>query len=542
MDQLAPRAHGRVVVLLPTAADAERTAVVLAEARVETTFCADLGEVCRELRHGADAILLTDDAIFGDSCGRLAEAVREQPAWSSVPIVVLAREGAVLHVQQAAGEAVRGLTVLERPVHVHTLVSMIQASLRARRHQYQIRDAILLRDQQAAALQAQEERLRRLDRKKDEFLATLAHELRNPLAPIRTGVDILRTGPSTAVTERTLGVIARQVGHMVRLIDDLLDVSRITRGKLELKRARVRLGDVVSAAIEASRPFIDHGRHRLDVSVEDESLCLDADLTRVAQIVSNLLNNASKYTPPGGLIELSARREGASVGIQVRDNGMGIPPEQLEHVFEMFSQVNRTLDSVQSGLGIGLALVRTLAEMHGGSVTATSPGTGCGSTFRVSLPLAAELTDEPPAPAPKPSEAPRGTRRVLVVDDNDDAADLLALMLEQRGYVTSVAYKGAAALDAVRATTPEVVILDIGLPDMSGYDVARALRRSAELGSTPVLIALTGWGTRDDRQRAMDAGFDLHLTKPVDLELLDDALARVDALVRRRSAVLAVAG
>jgi signal transduction histidine kinase/ActR/RegA family two-component response regulator len=541
MDPMAPRAHGRVVVLLPTAADAERTAVVLAEARVETTFCADLSEVCRELRRGADAILLTDDAIFGDGCGRLAEAVREQPAWSSVPIVVLAREGAVLHVQQAAGEAVRGLTVLERPVHVHTLVSMIQASLRARRHQYQIRDAILLRDQQAAALQAQEERLRRLDRKKDEFLATLAHELRNPLAPIRTGVDILSAGPSAEVTERTLGVIRRQVGHMVRLIDDLLDVSRITRGKLELKRARVRLGDVVSAAIEASRPFIDHGQHRLDVSVEDESLCLDADLTRVAQIVSNLLNNASKYTPPGGLIELSARREGANIGIRVRDNGMGIPPEQLEHVFEMFSQVSRTLDSVQSGLGIGLALVRTLAEMHGGSVTATSPGPGCGSTFRVSLPLAAELEDEPPAPAPKPNEAPPG-RRVLVVDDNDDAADLLALMLEQRGYVTSVAYKGTAALDAVRASTPQVVILDIGLPDMSGYDVARALRRSAELGSTPVLIALTGWGTRDDRQRAMDAGFDLHLTKPVDLEMLDAALARVDALVRRRSAVLAVAG
>jgi signal transduction histidine kinase/ActR/RegA family two-component response regulator len=538
MQRTGPLSRGRVVVLMPTTSDTERTVALLAEERVEATPCVELAAVCRELRNGADAILLTDDAIFGDGSGQLAEAVRGQPEWSSVPIVVLAREGAVLHVQQAAGEVLRGLTVLERPVRTHTLVSMVLASLRARRHQYQIRDAMLLRDQQATTLQAQEERLRKLDRKKDEFLATLAHELRNPLAPIRTGVDILSAGAEPEVAERTLGVMRRQVGHMVRLIDDLLDVSRITRGKLELKRERVTLGAILGAAIEASRPVIDRGGHHLEVKVEDPSLCLDADLTRVAQIVSNLLNNSSKYTPHGGRIELEATRTGSSVHIEVRDNGIGIPLEHVDHVFEMFSQVSRPLDPAQSGLGIGLALVRTLTEMHGGSVTAASPGTNHGSTFAVTLPLAAALEGDAESTIAGAQVPAKAARRVLVVDDNDDAADLLALMLERRGYRTSVAYRGSSALKAASASTPEVVILDIGLPDMSGYEVARELRQSG--GATLVLIALTGWGTRDDQQRAFDAGFDLHLTKPVNSEVLDAALARLDELERGRAAMRAV--
>lgn len=656
----APGATGRVLVLMPTARDAERVVALLGEVEAQGVVCAGLAELCRELRKEADAVLLTEEIIAGDSAGQLAEAIRAQPAWSAVPVVVVAREGATSQVQQATSEAQRGI-IIERPVRTRTLLSVVQSALRARRHQYEIRDAIAARERQAAELSAQEEKLRfalwagglgswdldldsleltcsafcktthgrdadqpftyldwrevihpddrsfvlaaieqsatagaeynveyrvawpdgqvrwvmargratgggrgearrvvgvtldvterkrtdealrasrselgrqadqlrDADRRKDEFLATLAHELRNPLAPLRTGVELLSEAPEAAIAQRTLGVMRRQLDHIVRLIDDLLDVSRITRGKLELRRERVSLAAIIDAAVEASRPFVDRNRHDLRVSVSDGSLCLDVDLTRVAQVISNLLNNASKYTPPGGQITLSAARDGGEIVIDVRDNGRGIPADRLDEVFEMFSQVTGAPGAAQGGLGIGLALVRRLVEMHGGSVRAESAGPGAGSTFTVRLPLGPEGEDaHAPEPEAAPARRPAGTR-ILVVDDNNDAADLLALMLEKAGYLTDVAYDGPSALAAAKTCPPDVVILDIGLPGMSGYDVARALRRATS--SVPLaLIALTGWGTREDKQRALEAGFDAHLTKPIDARLLHDALAAVE--------------
>jgi len=515
--------RARVLVLLPSTKDAHRTVSLLEEAKVPATACADLAELCQKVRAGADAILITDDVILSDSSGFLAEAMREQPPWSSVPVLVLAREGSSPHVQKVASNELTSLTIVERPVRMHTLVSLVLTALRARQHQYQIRDAMLVREQQSAELRAQEERLLEADRRKDEFLATLAHELRNPLAPIRTGLQLLSGEPPPETARHALAVMQRQTSHMVRLIDDLLDISRITRGKLELRRERVTLGAIVDAAVEASRPFIDWSGHELRVSVAAPSLVLDADLTRLAQVLSNLLNNACKYTSRGGAIELVADRNGDEVVIEVRDSGVGIPPHRLTDIFEMFSQV----DHAHGGLGIGLALVRRLVEMHGGTVRASSEGTGTGSTFIVRLPLARGAVSQREAtPAALPPEL-RTEQRILVVDDNDDAAELLALMLEQSGYSTQVAHDGPAALAAVQSWHPEIVILDIGLPGMSGYDVARALRNEVRVADL-ALVALTGWGTERDKRDAAAAGFDAHLTKPVDARDLQRVLTRLE--------------
>jgi two-component system, sensor histidine kinase len=503
--------------------------------------------LCREMRVGASAVLLTDEYLSSDSNGELAEAVREQPPWSSVPIVVLAREGTTQRLESRMAGSLSSMTVVERPVHTRTLLSVILSALRSRRNQYQIRDALLLREQQAAEMRAQEERLRsallalqksqaelarqaeqlrEAGQRKDEFLATLAHELRNPLAPIQTGLDLLARSRDPDKLDHALEVMHRQLRHMVRLIDDLLDVSRITQGKLELKRSQIKLEEIIDTAVEASRPAIERRKHTLTVDVQDAGLIFDADLTRMAQVLSNLLNNAAKYTPAGGHIDIVARRDGDFGVIEVRDDGIGIPPEHLERVFEMFSQVHRATEGSRGGLGIGLALVRSLVELHGGTVTAASTGQG-GSRFSVKLRLAPEQCL---GPAPRPSVFPgrADKKRVLVVDDNDDAADMLSLMLEQAQYTTNKAFDGPSALAVIESWTPDVVILDIGLPGMSGYDVARELCRTGRRSQLE-LIALTGWGSSEDRQRAFDAGFDVHLTKPVDAEKLYGALAMLEA-------------
>ncbi len=538
----------RVLVLMPTVRDAERTALLFQEGGVSSTVCFDVPMLCREMGKGAGAVLLADEAMAGDAANQLAEAMRDQPPWSAVPLVVLAREGTTQRIGTIATDWISSMIVVERPVRTRTLLSVILSALRSRSNQYQIRDALLLREQQATELRGQEERLRSAllalqtsqaelarqaeqlresGRRKDEFLATLAHELRNPLAPIQTGLDLLARSREQGKSDHALGVMHRQLGHMVRLIDDLLDVSRITQGRLELKRSRVALREILDTAVEASRPSIERREHTLELEIEDSQLTFDADLTRLAQVVSNLLNNASKYTPVGGSITLSARQEGDNGVIEVRDNGIGIPRQHLEHVFEMFSQVNRSTEGSRGGLGIGLALVRSLVELHGGTVSAESEGTSRGSTFTVKLPLGAGQTSG--AESKRTAEhRPRDRRRVLVVDDNDDAADLLSLMLEQAEYDTTKACDGPSALAAVESWTPDVVILDIGMPGMSGYDVARALRRN-EHGGELDLIALTGWGSQEDKQRAMDAGFDVHLTKPVDAEKLYGALAKLKA-------------
>lgn len=376
------------------------------------------------------------------------------------------------------------------------------------------------------------EALRDADRHKSEFLATLAHELRNPLAPMRSGLQMLRlAGDAPETVCKLREMMERQLMQMVRLIDDLLDIARINRGQVELKKERVALRQVVETAIETSLPAIESMHHDFNVDLGDAALNLDIDPVRIAQVISNLLNNAAKYTPRNGCIALSVRHSEDAVLIAVTDSGAGIPAGAFDTIFEMFTQVGRNIDQAQGGLGIGLWLARRLLEMHGGSITGASPGIGLGSTFTVRLPLADEEPEEATArPAAGEAGSEAGSLRILVVDDNVDAADTMAALLEMFGHVTGVANDGHQALQKAKEFRPHAVFLDIGLPGMNGYEVARTLRNTPGLDKA-ALIALTGWGAADDRARAREAGFDHHLTKPAELDTIENLLGDVARLV-----------
>jgi len=363
--------------------------------------------------------------------------------------------------------------------------------------------------------------LKESDRRKDEFLAILAHELRNPLAPIRNAVQILRAkGPPAPEMQWAADVIDRQVHQMSRLVDDLLDVSRITRGKIQLQKERVELAAVVNSAVEASRPLIDKGRHEFTVTMPSQPVHVEADLTRLSQVFLNLLNNAAKYTERGGRIGLTVEREGDQVLVRVKDTGIGIPTEMLPRIFDMFTQVDRSLERAEGGLGIGLTLVERLVERHGGTVEAHSEGPGKGSEFVVRLPIAVE-GEGPRRHAPNvDTEDPTAEsgRRILVVDDNRDSADSLGMLLRTLGSEVRTAHDGLEAVATAAAFQPDVVLLDIGLPKLNGYEVARRIRDLR--GQGVVLIAVTGWGQAEDRRLSREAGFDHHLTKPINLGAL----------------------
>ena len=359
------------------------------------------------------------------------------------------------------------------------------------------------------------------DRRKDEFLAMLAHELRNPMAPIVNAVQLLRMpGASGAVAQRALDALDRQAGHMVRLVDDLLDLSRITTGKIELRREPVTLASIISHAVQTSAPLMDQFEHEFETIAPDAEITLYADRTRLSQVVSNLLNNAAKYSPAKSKIELLAERSGDELVLRVRDTGMGIKPEMLDEVFGLFVQSDRTSDRAQGGLGIGLTLVKSLVEMHGGSVSAFSEGLGKGSEFSIRLPIADELAGMASSSrAPTPPTDSGQTVRIMVVEDNEDIRETMKDMLEFWGHETSVAVDGPSGVEGVLAVRPDVAFIDIGLPGLDGYEVAAALRKRAP-DLTTRLVALTGYGRPEDRERALAAGFDDHLVKPVTSEEL----------------------
>ncbi len=383
--------------------------------------------------------------------------------------------------------------------------------------------------------QAEQER-RAADRRKDEFLATLAHELRNPLAPIRQAARLARAPLATPEQQRwSTEIIERQVNHMALLLDDLLDVSRITRGTLALRRERVQLAEVIAAAVETSRPAIEARAHTLRVEIPETPAWLQADRLRLAQVLANLLNNAAKYTDRGGHIALWTSLEGTSLSIHVRDDGIGLDGVALSRVFEMFSQVTSSIERSEGGLGIGLALARGLVEMHGGRVEARSDGPGRGSEFIVHLALAADAAlPSPAAPTERVVHAV-SERRILVADDNVDAAESLAVLLRLEGHVVEVVHDGEQAVRAARSFQPEVVLLDIGMPRLNGYEAARRIRTGAA-GGALALIAVTGWGQREDRRLAAVAGFDHHLTKPVDFDRLLALVVAVGEAPRRDAA------
>lgn len=367
--------------------------------------------------------------------------------------------------------------------------------------------------------------LKEAGRRKDEFLAMLGHELRNPLAPIRSALEILKITGDEAAAERARATIGRQVGQMVRLIDDLLDLSRVSRGQIRLQKQPIDLAVAVHDAVETSRPLIEARGHTLAIALPPKPIYVDADLTRLAQMFLNLLNNSAKYTEPGGRIELTVETEGSEAVVRVRDTGVGIDTEMLGQVFEMFTQANPSLE----GLGIGLALVRQLTEMHGGTIQATSQGPGQGSEFVIRLPISGAplQVDKAARSGGKDLVSTSGQSRVLVVDDNQDAAESLSVLLQMWGNEVQTAFDGLQAVEVAEAFQPDVVLLDIGLPKLNGHDAARRIRERRKSGV--ILIALTGWGQEEDRRSSQDAGFDYHLVKPVEVDTLRELLAGIRA-------------
>ncbi|MGE3276830.1 MAG: ATP-binding protein [Vicinamibacterales bacterium] len=499
----------RLLVLAPTSRDGATAQQVLATAGVPVQVCGSLASLLAELSTGAAALLLAEEALPDARTTALRRWLADQPPWSDLPLLILARAGADSADLAEAVRTLGNVTLIERPVRVATLVSAVRTALRARARQYEIREHLAERAQAEAAL-------RLADRRKDEFIATLGHELRNPLAPLLTGVHLLKAASADPETTRVQQIMERQVTHLVRLVDDLLDVSRVTRGLIEVRREPVDLATVLRAALETSQGAFESARLGLAVDIPAVPMPAHGDQVRLTQVFANLLTNAAKYTGAGGRVWLSARRTGDRWTVSVRDTGVGIPASHLESVFDMFTQVDGPGRGAQGGLGIGLTLARSLVEMHGGTIEARSAGPGTGSEFVVTLPATAA-----PALARGPVAAAGSLppQRILIVDDNEDAGEMLATLLAGQGAEVSVARGGMEALAQLERFHPDSVLLDIGMPGMDGYEVARRIRDTPAYRDL-LIIALTGWGQPNDRQRSREAGFDHHLVKPPDLDRL----------------------
>jgi signal transduction histidine kinase/ActR/RegA family two-component response regulator len=508
----------RVLALGPAGKDAALIGSMLRDVGMECLFFETSIQLEYALRTGAGALLVAEEAVLGGAQTMLVEYVRDQPAWSELPILILTSRESTSPVVVQFMELLGNVTLIERPMRIAVLISALRAALRARQRQYQIRQNIAER----ARI---EESLRDADRRKDEFLAALAHELRNPLAPISNTLHLLRSQcGSNQKAVQAHDVIRRQVQHLKRLVDDLLDVSRITRGKVTLRREIVDLATIVRNAVETSRPLIESAGHKLEVSLPPGPVQLHADPVRLAQALANLLNNAAKYTPNRGHIRLSAQCEGDSAVIRVRDDGIGIAQASLPHVFELFMQDEEGAGRAQGGLGIGLTLVHSFVTLHGGTIEAFSAGAGQGSEFVMRLPVVTWQTVTNDATSDAAQPASGAGHRILVVDDNEDGAQSLAMLLELQGNAVHTVYDGPQAVEAITLFHPDVVLLDIGLPTLNGYETARLLRAHPE-SRNALIIALTGWGQEEDRRRSREAGFDHHLVKPVDLHVLEQLLA-----------------
>jgi signal transduction histidine kinase len=499
------------------------------------------------LDHEGVAAIVLDIKMPGVSGFELARLIKGTKKFRQIPIVFLT---AYLVDDQdvLAGYGAGAVDYLTKPVNPQILrhkIGVFADLFRKTRALAELNDTLEARVQERTAeLERSEAALRAAAQQKDAFLATLAHELRNPLAPVRTGLDLLlQLGSPTPVAARAMAAMNRQLDHMVRLIDDLLDVSRISRGMLELKRTRTELGSVIDHALEMSRPFLDQRRQIVVVEIQG-SMHASIDATRVTQIVGNLLHNASKYTPAGGRIRIELAAAGGAASIRIIDAGAGIPLGQLDRVFDMFARIERSGPHVSGGLGIGLSLARRLAEMHGGALTAASAGEGQGATFTLTLPAeVAALQHE--HPAAHPAGAPHGAASsavapldIVVIEDNDDAADTLCMWLGELGHRVRVARTGPEGLAMVGEVKPDVVLCDIGLPDMDGVEVCRRIKELV-LDPPPLLVAVTGWGMEDDRRRTAEAGFEHHLVKPVGPDQLRTVLQSAADARRARTVMSA---
>lgn len=504
----AATAEKRIVVYAPVGRDALLASKVFESAGFHCCICKNAREIVDELGRGAGALFIVEEALAAGALQPLARYVADQPNWSDLPILVLTNHGVDSHDLLNVIEKLGNVTLLERPVRAASLVSAARSALRGRDRQYQMRET---------------------ERLKDEFLASLGHELRNPLAPIRTSMQVLNhMFPAASQVRDVTQVVERQVAHLTRLVDDLLDVARITSGKVGLQREPILLSAMVAHAIEICGPLLEAGQHKVDVSQPAGEVLLDGDPARLVQSLANVLANAIKFTPDPSTIIFSAEVDQENVVFRIKDSGVGLGCESLSRIFDMFAQSDPVRGQSLGGLGIGLSLTKRFIEMHGGKIHASSEGIGHGCEFVLTLPIVLPPPSGVAAESIGYADAPvSGTGvRILVVDDNADGADMLQMMLQMDGYTVFKAYDGQQAIETVRQSRPHAVILDIGLPDMDGYEAARRIRQQAA-GKDIVVIALTGWGDADARRLTKEAGMDHHLVKPVNLHLLRRHLAHL---------------
>ena len=503
-----PRPLARVVS--PNEADAQLALSFLGENGIEADACASLLEAAQALDESTGCLVIVEEALVQEELPALREACSRLPPWADLPLILVARDAGALAAQVAEIFPASGnVALLGRPLSPMTLVSAVQMALRASSRQREVGDLLAAREQAV--------------RQRDEFLAMLAHELRNPLAPMRHALEIIRLQKIEApLVRESSAILERQVDHIVRMVDDLMDVARLERGKVMLQRSRVDLNSVVAAAVESCLPQAQARGHRIALHFGARELPLDADGVRLEQIVCNLVNNAMKFTEEPGEIRVETSSEGADALIAVEDRGLGFEPSAAAALFTPFLQMNPTLARTSGGLGIGLTIVQHLAELHGGSVSASSAGPGKGARFVVRLPLATGPAAPGRAAAP-PSRA-RKRLSVVLIDDNRDIRHTLGTLLTLLGHDVRTAPDGSQGTDLVLAAPPDVALIDIGLPGMSGYDVARVIRE--RLPERHVrLIALTGYGQASDRERVLAAGFDAHLLKPIAADVLERELA-----------------
>ena len=492
----------KVAVVSPNAADAALAVAILAESSIDAVACETIPQLGAADDPRMGCLVLVEEALSETGIHELHAAIHTQPSWSDLPLVLIATDGSSL--PSLAPELFPesgNVTLLQRPIHPLSLVSAVSVALRARARQVQVRDLLEEHDQAV--------------RRRDEFLAMLAHELRNPLAPIRNAVYILGTlQHDSPLFARSHAMIDKQARHITRLVDDLLDVSRLELGKVELRRQRIDLNQSVAAAVESCSAEAGAQRHQVSMRLSPSPLMAMADPVRIEQAICNLIVNATKFTPPGGSIEVSAREEEGWAVVAVTDNGVGINPEMLESIFELFRQDATTLARTQGGLGIGLTLVRRLVELHGGTVRAFSEGLGMGARFEARIALDASDARASPTASPQAAYTPK---RVLIVEDAHEARESLGVIVRMWKHDVILASTGPEGVARALESKPDVAIVDIGLPGFDGYQVAQRIRgENAEWARKMRLIALTGYAQESDRARALAAGFDVHVRKPVD--------------------------
>jgi signal transduction histidine kinase/CheY-like chemotaxis protein len=498
----------RIAVCAPLARDGPLTAGILRKAGFDCVLAVDVDALCSIVQEGAAAVLVAHEALTPAAGRRLADLLARQEPWSDLPVIVFTRLPGTSLTSAEAYAALGNVTLLDRPVQVATLVAAARAALRARRRQYASRDVL---DELAASVQS-----------RDRFLAMLGHELRNPLGAISMASDILAQPGTDPAKPRA--IIARQVKKLSRLVDDLLEVSRVASGKIVLKRTRVDLRAVVERSLESVDPVAERAGVAIHLALPREPVLVDGDPVRLDQIVGNLVSNAAKYTPRGGIVDIELEAQPPLAVLRVRDTGIGIPPEMLERIFEPFTQTDASLGRSEGGLGLGLSLVRGLVALHGGHVEARSEGEGRGSEFVVQIPLCEGC----PLPADAGAHLARTSeqRRVLVVEDGEDHRATMLMILERLGHAAVGASDGPSGVRLALETRPHVAFVDIALPGFDGYEVARRVREA--LGREVLLVAVTGYGQMEDRERSRVAGFDLHLVKPVDAGIIGHVMDGVD--------------